>query len=110
MKDCKTFFKLHEVAGNKQAEARRQGYEGNTNNAPPANQQATNGAAQGQCHPNQGNDNDGGYIPSKGHITAMIQPVPKSQKEEKSISRQINLAITLPPVTTEYLHWSEQPM
>jgi hypothetical protein len=30
--------------------------------------------------------NDRGYIPSKGHITAMIQPVPKSNKEQKSIS------------------------
>jgi hypothetical protein len=40
----------------------------------------------------------------------MIQPVPKSHKEEKSISRQVNLAIILPPVTTEYLHWSEQPI
>jgi hypothetical protein len=48
MKDCKTFLKLQEVAGNKQAEARRQGYEGNTNNAPLANQQANNGAMQGQ--------------------------------------------------------------
>jgi hypothetical protein len=37
MKDCKMFLKLQEVAGNKQAEARRQGYEGNTNNAPPSN-------------------------------------------------------------------------
>jgi hypothetical protein len=40
----------------------------------------------------------------------MIQPIPKSHKEEKSISRQVNLAITLPPVTTEYLHWSKQPI
>jgi hypothetical protein len=86
IKDCKTFLKLQEVAGNKQAEARRQGYEGNTNKTPPTNQQATNGATQGQSQPNQGNNNDGGYIPSKGHITAMIQPVPKSHKEEKSIS------------------------
>jgi hypothetical protein len=83
MKDCKTFLKLQEVAGNKQAKARRQGYEGNTKNAPLANQQATNGATQGQSQPNQGNNNDGGYIPSKGHIIAMIQPVPKSHKEEK---------------------------
>jgi hypothetical protein len=37
MKDCKMFLKLQEVAGNKQAEARRRGYEGNTNNAPPSN-------------------------------------------------------------------------
>jgi hypothetical protein len=87
MKDCKTFLKLQEVAGNKQAEARRQGYEGNTNNTPLANQQPNNRTTQEQNQPNQGNDNDGGYIPSKGHITAMIQPVPKSNKEEKSISR-----------------------
>jgi hypothetical protein len=110
VKDCKTFLKLEEVAVNKQAEARRQSYDGNTNNALPANQQATNRTAQGKSPPNQGNANDGGYIPSKGHITAMVQPVPKSHKEEKSISRQVNLAITSPLVTTEYLHWSEQPV
>jgi hypothetical protein len=40
----------------------------------------------------------------------MIQPVPKSNKEEKSITRQVNLAISTPPATTEYLHWSEQPI
>jgi hypothetical protein len=40
----------------------------------------------------------------------MIQPVPKSNKEEKSITRQVNLAVTLPPATTKYLHWSEQPI
>jgi hypothetical protein len=84
MKDCKMFLKLQEVAGNKQAEARRQGYEGNTNNAPPTSQQAINGAAQGQSQPNKGNDNDGGYISSKGHNTAMIQPIPKLHKEEKA--------------------------
>jgi hypothetical protein len=40
----------------------------------------------------------------------MIQSVPRSHKEEKSISRQVNLAITSHPVTTEYFHWSEQPI
>jgi hypothetical protein len=40
----------------------------------------------------------------------MIQPIPKSNKEEKSISRQVNLVVTSPPVTKEYLHWSEQPI
>jgi hypothetical protein len=33
----------------------------------------------------------------------MIQPVPKSNKEEKSITQQVNLAITSPPATTEYI-------
>jgi hypothetical protein len=109
MKDCKTFLKLQEAAVSKQAEAKRQGYKENMNNAPTA-QQANNGASQGQNQPSQGHDNDGGYIPSKGHIIAMIQLVPKSNKEEKSITQQVNLAVTSPPATMKYLHWSEQPI
>jgi hypothetical protein len=108
MKDCTTFLKLQEAALNKQAEAKGQGYEGNTRNA-PAIQQGSSGAPKSQDQSNQACD-DEGYVPSKGHITAMIQPVPKSNKEKKSITRQVNLAITSPPATTEYLHWSEQPI
>jgi hypothetical protein len=40
----------------------------------------------------------------------MIQLVPKSKKERKGISRQVNLTISLPPATTEYLQWSDQPV
>jgi hypothetical protein len=109
MKDCTTFLKLQEAALNKQAEAKRQGYEENVNNA-HASQQGNNGVPQGHDQPKQGRDDDGGYVPSKGHITVMIQSVPKSNKEEKSITRQVNLAVTSPPATTEYLHWSEQPI
>jgi hypothetical protein len=47
-------------------------------------------------------------LESKVYISAMIQPVPKSKKERKSISRHVNLAISLPPATTEYLQWSDQ--
>jgi hypothetical protein len=50
------------------------------------------------------------HLESKLYISAMIQPVPKSKKERKSISRQINLAISSPPATTEYLKWSDQPV
>jgi hypothetical protein len=85
MKDCTTFLKLQEAALNKQTEARRQGYEGSSK--PPTNQQGNNRAPQGQDQQNEGHDDDEGYVPSKGHITAMIQPVPKSNKEEKSITR-----------------------
>jgi hypothetical protein len=85
MKDYTMFLKLQKAALNKQAEAKQQGYEGNTNSA-PTSQQGNNGVPQGQDHPNQGRDDDGGYVPSKGHITTMIQPVPKSNKEEKSIT------------------------
>jgi hypothetical protein len=109
MKDCTTFLKLQEAAMSKQTKAKRQGYEGNTKNM-PTSQQGNNGASQGQDQPNQGHDNDGGYVPSKGHITAMIQPVTKSNKEEKSITRQVNLTVTSPRATTEYLHRLEQPI
>jgi hypothetical protein len=51
MKDCTTFLKLQEAALNKQAKAKRQGYKGNTSNA-PANQQGNNGVPQGQDQPN----------------------------------------------------------
>jgi hypothetical protein len=109
MKDYTTILKLQEAALNKQAKAKRQGYEGNTSNA-RATQQGNSGALKGQDQPNQGRDNNEGYVPSKGHIIAMIQPVPKSNKEEKRITQQVNLAINSPPATTEYLHWSEQPI
>jgi hypothetical protein len=49
-------------------------------------------------------------LESKVYISAMIQPVPKLKKERKSISRQVNLAITSPLATTEYLKWSDQPV
>jgi hypothetical protein len=84
IKDCKTFLKLQEAVGFKQAEAKSQGYGGATNNTTSANQQPTTGAPQGQYQPDKSNENDGGYIPSKGRIAAMIQPVPKSKKIKKA--------------------------
>jgi hypothetical protein len=83
MKDCTTFLKLQEAALNKQAEAKRQGYEGNTSNT-LATQQGNSGAPKGQDQSNQGCDDEEGYVPSKGHITTMIQPVPKSKKRRKT--------------------------
>jgi hypothetical protein len=52
--------------------------------------------------------NDAGHLESRVYISTMIQPVPKSKKEQKSISRQVNLAISSPPATIEYLRWSDQ--
>jgi hypothetical protein len=48
------------------------------------------------------------YPQSRVYVSAMIQPIPKSKKEQKNISRQVNLAISSPPATTEYLRWSDQ--
>jgi hypothetical protein len=36
--------------------------------------------------------------------------MPKSKKEQKSISRGVNLAISSPPPTIEYLNRSNQPI
>jgi hypothetical protein len=51
MKDYTTFLKLQEAAINKQAEAKRQRYEGNASNA-PATQQGNSGAPKGQDQSN----------------------------------------------------------
>jgi hypothetical protein len=67
MKDCTMFLKLQEAALNKQVEAKWQGYEGNTSKA-PSTQQGNSGAPKNQDQPNQGRDDDDGYVPSKGLI------------------------------------------
>jgi hypothetical protein len=84
MKDCRTFIKMQEVFGSKQAKARHQGYAGTPGsaayNAPLPPLLPANGATPAQGQQNPGNQNEG-YIPSKGHVIAMIQTMPKSKKE-----------------------------
>jgi hypothetical protein len=88
MRDCRTFLRLQNAMGSNQG-----GWQGEKR------------ASQGyQVHRLARN------LESKVYISAMIQPVPKSKKERKSISRQVNLAISSPPATTEYLRWSDQPV
>jgi hypothetical protein len=81
MKDCRTFIRLQ--------------------NAMESNQ----GARQGKKSMSQGYQVQrlAKHLESRVYISAMIQPVPKSKKERKNISKQVNLAISLPPATTEYL-------
>jgi hypothetical protein len=91
MRDCRKFVKLQE--------------------AMELNQGAKLGStAYGKRTIHQGypTQSGQGYPQSKVYISAMIQPVPKSKKEQKNISRQVNLAISSPPATTEYLRWSDQ--
>jgi hypothetical protein len=81
MKDCKTFLRLQ--------------------NAMDQNK----GTCQGGKNTSQGYQMQSlaKHLESKVYISTMIQPVPKSKKERKIISRQVNLAISSPPATTEYL-------
>jgi hypothetical protein len=91
MRDCRTFLRLQE------AMELRQG----TQHGGMTHDRAT----IGQGYQTQSGTN---HPQAKVYISAMIQPVPKSKKEQKSISRQVNLAISSPPATTEYLRWSHQ--
>jgi hypothetical protein len=88
MKDCKTFLRLQSAMESNQ------------------------GTRQGKKSMSQGYQVQrlAKHLESKVYISAMIQPMPKSKKERKSISRQVNLSISSPPVTTEYLQWSDQPV
>jgi hypothetical protein len=91
MRDCRTFLRLQDTM-----ELSRGAQRGNT--------------THGSVTINQGCQvqSDACHIQSKVYISAMIQPVQKSKKEQKIISRQVNLAISSPLATTEYLLWSDQ--
>jgi hypothetical protein len=97
MRDCRTFVKLQEAM--ELSEATKPRYAAYGALPPPYNKGAVN-----QGYPIQSSQ---GYPQPKVYISAMIQPVPKSKKEQKSISRQVNLAISSPP-TTRDLRWSKQ--
>jgi hypothetical protein len=88
MKECRTFLRLQDAL------------------------ELNQGAHRGSTNKSQGYQvqNNARHLESKVYISAMSQPVPKSKKEQKSISRQINLAISSPLATTEYLWWSDQPI
>jgi hypothetical protein len=88
MKDCRTFLRLQSTLDPNQG-ARQEGR--NTSQGYQMQHLAK-------------------HLELKVYISTMIQPVPKSKKEQKSISRQVNLAISSPPATTEYLRWSDQPV
>jgi hypothetical protein len=88
MKDCRTFLRLQNAMELNQGEHR-----GGTNTSQGYQVQRL-----------------ARHLALKVYIFAMIQPVPKSKKEQKSISRQVNLAISSPPPTTKYLGWSDQPV
>jgi hypothetical protein len=72
MQDCRTFLKLQEVVGFKQAGT--QGAIAYDVPPPPSLPSYGDTATQGQ--PKSGSQSNGGYIQSKDHIAAMIQPVP----------------------------------
>jgi hypothetical protein len=79
MKDCRTFLRLQSALDPNQ------------------------GACQGGKSTSQGYQIQrlAKHLESKVYIFAMIQLVPKSKKEQKNISRQVNLAISSPLATIE---------
>jgi hypothetical protein len=107
MKDGRTFLNLQGAFGVKQAKAHNRGCTGTPgavahNTTPPPLFLAI-GTPLTQVQKATNNNSTDGYITSKGAVN-MIQPVPKSRKVHKSITRQVNWAITVPPLTREYLN------
>jgi hypothetical protein len=88
IKDCRTFLRLQDAL------------------------ELNQGAHRGSANTSQGyqKQNNARHLKSEVYISAMIQHVPKSKNERKSILRQVNLAISSPPATIEYLRWSDQPI
>jgi hypothetical protein len=91
IRDCRTFLKLQEAMELNQG-------------AKPGSTAYDKRIVNQGCPIQSGQ----GYPQSKVYISVMIHLVPKSKKEQKNISRQVNLAISSPPATTEYLRWSDQ--
>jgi hypothetical protein len=91
MRDCGTFLRLQEAMELNQGTQR-------------------GGTTHDRVTTDQGYQTQSGtsHSQEKVYISAMIEPVTKSKKEHKSISRQVNLAISSPPATTEYVRWSDQ--
>jgi hypothetical protein len=82
MRDCRTFLRLQEVVGLRQAEGK--GPIAYVALPPPTF--ATYGEATAQGQFNANSQSNGGYTQTKSHIANMIQPVPKSKKEHRNIS------------------------
>jgi hypothetical protein len=76
MQDCRTFFRLQEAVGLKQADTQGSIAYG----APPPPLLPNHGDATTQGQFATCSQNNGGYTQSRGHMAAMIQPVPKSKK------------------------------
>jgi hypothetical protein len=90
MRDCRTFLRLQEAIGLNQDVV--QGSIAYDAPPPPPLPNPGETATQGQF--NTGSQSNEGYTQPKNHIAAMIQPVPKSKKEHRSIFRQVSHNIT----------------
>src|SRR4051812_23785678 len=64
-------------------------------------------APSGQPQPAENRNQDKEYPRSRGAMS-MIQKGRTSNRIQKLITRQINMAVTAPPPSPEFLHWSEK--
>jgi hypothetical protein len=111
MKDCLTFINLQRAANASQTEAVNRGYARQVKSEvhvplPPA--PAIAGPTQ-QLQLEAVKDKSNGYTEPKGSII-MIQKARPSNRTQKLITRQVNMATQTPPPAKEYLNWSDQPI
>jgi hypothetical protein len=111
-KDCQTFQALQRATERSHADAVSRGYvQGPRSEVhvpippPPAIASENQHQLQISRAPNANKD----FTPTRG-VVAMIHKGKPSNRSQKLISRQVYMAVTSPPPTTEYLNWSGQPI
>jgi hypothetical protein len=112
LKDCRTFQRMLPVFRRSNQNAPRQciarahgSVAFNAPSPPPLPPQ--NQLLAIQVAPTNNRNQPNGYTDSRG-ADNMIQKSRPPNRQQKIITRQVNLAIQAPPPTSEYLDWSDQ--
>ena len=111
LKDCRTWRYLQRATNATQTEAVNRGFVNGPRSEvhlppPPALTSGVQPSVLQITGPSNQNDR---YTPSKGALQ-MIQKARPTNRAQKLITRQVNMAVLAPPPTVEYLNWSDQPI
>jgi hypothetical protein len=112
LKNCRTFQRMLPVFGRSNQNAPRQGLDGAPrsvafNTPPPPSLPSQSPLLAIQAAPANNNNPPNRQTGSRGGVN-MIQKSRPNNRQQKLITRQVNLAIQTPPSTLEYLAWSDE--
>jgi hypothetical protein len=115
LKDCRTWRALQKATSATQVEAVNRGFVNGPRSEvhlpppPPPPPAFPNSNQQNVLQITGPSNTNGGYTQSKGALQ-MIQKARPTNRAQKLITRQVNMAVLAPPPTVEYLNWSDQPI
>lgn len=112
LKDCRTFQRMLPVFGRTNQNASRQGFAGAPGSVafsapPPPPLPAQNPLMAIQAVPANNSNPPNGYTDSS-RVVNMIKKSRPPNRQQKIITRQVNLTMQAPPPMPEYLDWSDQ--